>query len=71
MTTIKETRHTLGLTQKQMADLLGMSQSGVGRIESGYECRSETRQLKHHLAALEVISDSGLMGVLAAKVEGI
>lgn len=71
MTTIKEARRKLGLTQKQMASLLGMSQSGVGRIETGYEGRSETRQMQHHLAAIEVVFEAGLGEKLASKIEAI
>lgn len=71
MTTIKDTRQKLGVTQKQMASMLGMSQQGVGRIETGYEGRSETRQLQYHLAAIEVIAEAGLLDILAAKIERI
>jgi len=35
MTTIKEARQKLGLTQKEFAPLLGMTQQAVARIESG------------------------------------
>ena len=66
--TIKETRSKLKLTQQQMADLLGMSQQGVSRIETGYEGRSETRQILHHLAAIDTIAEMGLLDVLKANV---
>lgn len=69
--TIKEARLRLGLTQKRMADLLGTATSGVGRIEAGYEGRTETRQMQHHLAALLVIGEAGLISELASKIEEI
>jgi len=69
--TIRETRSKLGLTQQQMADLLGMSQQGVSRIETGYESRSETRQILHHLAAIDIVAEVGLLDVLKANVQRV
>ena len=69
--TIKNVREKINLTQKQMAALLGMSQQGVGRIETGYDGRSETRQIQYHLAAIEVIFDAGLLDTLTEKTEAI
>ena len=64
MTTIKETRRKLGLTQKQFAPLLGMTQQSVARIESG-----ERAETKGHLAALQAIAlifEHGLLADLIA-----
>jgi len=36
--------------------------------ETGYESRSETRQILHHLAAIDIIAEVGLLDVLKAKV---
>lgn len=69
--TVKESRLAMHLTQKQMADLLGMSQSGVGRIEVGYEGRSETKQLQRHLTALLVLHKNGLISELTSEIEAI
>ena len=71
MVTIKEARRKLGLTQKQMAYLIGMATSGVGRIEAGYEGRSETRQIQHYLVALLVLHRHGLVSELASEIEAI
>ena len=71
MITIKEARPTLGLTQKQMADLLGTTQHRVSEIERGIDGRTETKQMQHHLAALLVIKKNGLLEELAAKVKAI
>lgn len=61
----------MGITQKQMANIIGMATSGVGRIEAGYEGRTETRQIQHHLAALLVLHRHGLVSELASEIEAI
>ena len=71
MTTIKKARQKLDLTQKQIADLLGTTQHRVSEIERGVSGRSETRQMRHHLAALLVIGEDGLIEKLASKIEEI
>jgi len=43
-------------------------QQGVSRIETGYEGRPETRQILHHLAAIDTIAEMGLLDVLKANV---
>ena len=65
MTTIKEARCKLGLTQKEFAPLLGMTQQAVARIESG-----ERKETKGHLAALlaiDLLFEHGLIAELVAR----
>ena len=69
--TIKESRLRLGLTQKQMADLLGTSQHRISEIERAVDGRAETKQMIHHLAAIEVVSEAGLIENLALKIEAL
>jgi len=66
--TIKEARQQLGVTQKQMADLLGMTQPMVGKIEGGVEGRKETKGHIAHLIALELIFDHGLLEDLISNL---
>ena len=56
---IKEARKNLGLTQKQFAPLLGMTQQAVARIESGD--RGETKGHRAALRAIELIFERGLL----------
>jgi|SaaInl4_200m_RNA_FD_contig_111_201940_length_500_multi_5_in_0_out_0_2 predicted transcriptional regulator len=65
---IKEVRSKLGLTQKQMAPLLGMTQQGVGRIETGYEGRKETNGHRHILMLISLISEHGLLEELQSRL---
>jgi len=65
MTTIKEAREILGLTQKQFAPLLGMTQQAVARIESGE--RMETKGHRASLAAIELLFEHGLIAELIAR----
>jgi DNA-binding XRE family transcriptional regulator len=67
--TIKKVRSELGLTQKQIAPLLGMSQQGVCRVETGYEGRSETKQHIAHLVAIEILEKHGLIAELEELIE--
>lgn len=69
MISIKEARQSLGLTQKQMADLLGTTQHRVSEIERGIDGRAETKQTQHHLAALLVIGKRGLLAELATEIK--
>jgi transcriptional regulator with XRE-family HTH domain len=64
MITIKETRSKLGLTQKQFAPLLGMTQQAVARIESG-----ERRETKGHLASLRAIELISMHDLIAELLE--
>ena len=51
MNLLKQTRTKLGLTQTQMAEVLGYSgKKDISRIETGK--RAETPQLKKHLELL-------------------
>jgi len=67
MTTIKEARCKLGLTQKQMAELLGNTQHRVSEIERGVDGRSETKQQLHHLQAIGLLFEHGLIAELIAR----
>ena len=71
MSTIKEARHKLGLTQKQIADLMGTVQHRISEIERGIDGRKETKQMQHHLAAIELLGEHGLLDELATKVKAI
>jgi len=64
---VKESRLRLGLTQKQMADLLGTTQHRISEIERGVDGRSETKQQQHHLAAIDLIFEHGLIAELVAR----
>ena len=64
---IKEVRQKLGLTQKQIAPLLGTTQQGVGRIESGYEGRRETAGQIAALVALDLLNEHNLIDELIEK----
>ena len=67
LSTIKEARQKLGLTQKQMADLIGTVQHRISEIERGIDGRKETKQMQHHLAAIELIWEYGLIEELTAQ----
>ena len=67
--TIKKVRGNLGLTQKKMAELLGMTRSMVGKIEIGVEGRTETKGHIAHLNALELIFEHGLLEDLITKLK--
>lgn len=60
MKTIKEVRKNLDITQKQMAELLGMTQHRVSEIERGVNGRSETHIQVKLLKAIEFIAHKGL-----------
>lgn len=66
---IKEARQTLGLTQKQLADLVGMFPHRISELEHGTDGRKPTKQMLHHLAAIEVIADHGLLNELPMKIK--
>lgn len=53
---IKTIRQQLGLSQTEMAELLGISQSRVSALERGLEGRSETKIMKQLLKALVVLN---------------
>lgn len=61
---IKEVRERNGLTQQQIASYMGMSQHRVSEIERGVDGRSETKQQRHFLDALEVIVENDLLDEL-------
>jgi len=67
MTTIKEARKKLGLTQKEIAEILGNTQHRVSEIERGIDGRTETKQQLHHLKAIELIFEHGLIAELVAR----
>lgn len=67
--TIKEARVKLGLTQKQMADLLGMSQHRVSEIERGVGGRAETKGHIAHIVALNLLNEHGFIADLATKLK--
>ena len=71
MITIKEARQSLGLTQKQIAGLLGTTQHRVSEIERGIDGRAETKQMQHHLVALLLIGQNVLVEDLTTKVKAI
>jgi transcriptional regulator with XRE-family HTH domain len=67
MTTIKEARQKLGLTQKEMAEILGNTQHRISEIERGVDGRSETKQQLRHLNAIELIFEHALIAELIAR----
>lgn len=69
MTKVKELRSKLGLTQTAMGKLLGCNQRRCSAIEVGTDNRKATIQMQHHLAALEVLHDHGLIDQLFEKLE--
>lgn len=71
MITIKQARHKLGLTQKKIADLLGTTQHRVSEIERGIDGRTETKQMQHHLVALVVLGENGLIDKMASEIKAI
>ncbi|MCK5232714.1 MAG: helix-turn-helix transcriptional regulator [Desulfobulbaceae bacterium] len=66
--TIKEVRQRLNLTQSKMAELLGMSQPALAKIETGVEARKETKGHIAHLIALGIISENDLLGDLQNNI---
>ena len=67
--TIKEARQKLGLTQQQMACLLGMTRPALAKIEGGVEGRKETKGHIAHLIALQLIFEHGLLEDLMSKLK--
>jgi transcriptional regulator with XRE-family HTH domain len=65
MITIQEARRKLGLTQKQFAPMLGMTQQAVARIESGD--RTETKGHRAALLAIELLFEHGLIAEFIAR----
>lgn len=61
MTTIKVVRKKLGMTQKQLGNLLGMSNTRISEIENGAGGRSETIQQKTHLIAINMLAKHELL----------
>ncbi len=57
--TIKEVRSKFGLTQKQMARIMGMAQPTLARIESGK--RTETKVHMANLLALDLLYANSLL----------
>lgn len=64
----KEVRGNLGLTQLQMATLMGMARTRVTEIETGSTGRKETKGHIAHLIALELIFEHGLLEDLITKL---
>lgn len=67
---IKESRLRLGLTQKQMALLMGLTQPALAKIETGIEGRKETKGHVAHLVAVDLIANHGLIDDLTTKLKG-
>jgi len=61
---LKEARLLLGLSQKDMALLMGMQQQHYSRLETGYEGRKPTKQHAGIIKILEFIKSKGLLGGL-------
>ena len=61
----KRLRNQMGLTQIQLADLMGMPQPSLARIESG--ARQPTRQHAAHIQAIALL-DKKNIGRLEALV---
>lgn len=68
---IKDIRQKNRLTQKKMAELLGMTQHRVSEIERGVDGRSESRQVQHHLCAIDLLGELEAIGQLAEKLKAI
>ena len=66
---IKHVRLRLGLTQKQMARYMGMTQPAVARIERRIEGRKETNGHLAHLCGLVVLGRHGLLAELATELK--
>jgi predicted transcriptional regulator len=69
MTTIKESRLRLGLTQKTMALYFGMTQPALAKIEGGVEGRKETKGHLAHLVAIELLNEHGLLDELVTRLK--
>jgi len=69
VTTVKEVRGNLGLTQQKMADLMGMARTRVNELETGTTGRKETKGHIAHLIALELIFEHGSLDELVAKLK--
>ena len=65
--TIKQVRKELGITQRVMGCIMGMSQPSIARIESGKRC--ETKEHLAHLAALMLINRHELDEELFEKMK--
>jgi transcriptional regulator with XRE-family HTH domain len=61
---MKDTRQKLGLTQSQLARLLGTSQHRVSEIEKGRDGRKMTKQQRYHLVALRLLHKHELIDEL-------
>lgn len=59
-------RQTMGLSQTELAALMGMRQQHISRIEAGH--RQPTIQQADHMAALMVLHRHGLLGELRAEL---
>ena len=68
---IKQVRLRLGLTQKQMARYMGMTQPAVARIERRLGGRKETNGHLAHLCGLVVVGRHGLLAELATELNEI
>ena len=62
---LKNFRDKNNLSQKELGVLFGMVQSEVSRMESGQ--RKMTRLQRVHLAAIEIISEAGLLAEYKEK----
>lgn len=61
---LKEARFQMGLSQKNMALLLGMKQRHYSRLETGYENRKPTKQHARIVKILDFIHSKGLLAEL-------
>jgi len=65
--TIKKVRSKFGLTQKQMAKVMGMAQPTLARIESGK--RAETKGHIAHIHAIDLLYENCLMDTLINSLQ--
>lgn len=59
---IRERRKALGLTQEQLAEILGVTQGSVGQMEAGIRGKSPRLSTLRRLAAALEVSLEALIG---------
>lgn len=55
MSKLKNLRVRMGLTQTEMAEIMGMDFQQVSKIELRYNCRAETKRMIKHLRLVELV----------------
>jgi len=68
---LKEARLMMGLSQKDMALLLGMEQPQYSRLETGYERRKPTKHHEIQIKTLKFIHSEGLLPKLIEIINKI